>query len=69
MNISCWLVLEYCCWYTANILNISVFDALSTGSGHVAAVGLCVKREEIVEECGDCASDCDLCWACAVISD
>ena len=41
----CRLVLEYCCWYTANIVNISVVDALSIGVGFVAAVSLCMKRE------------------------
>ena len=29
---------EYCSWYTANIVNISVFNALSIGGGIVAAV-------------------------------
>ena len=37
-------VLEYYSWYTANIVNISVFNALSVGSGFVAAVLLCIKR-------------------------
>ena len=36
---------KYYCWYTANILNISVFDALSIGSGLVAAVLLCIEQE------------------------
>ena len=31
----------------ANILTISVFDALSIGGGPVAAVLLCVKRERV----------------------
>ena len=31
-------------WYTANILTISVFNALSIGGGLVAAVFLCMKR-------------------------
>jgi hypothetical protein len=35
---------DYECWEAANILNRSVFDALSTGSGSVVAVVLCVKR-------------------------
>ena len=36
------------CWYTANIVNISVFDALSIGGGGpVAAVLLCMKREPL----------------------
>ena len=39
------LVLEYAVWYTANLDNISVYDSLSIGSGPVAAVVLCVKRE------------------------
>ena len=30
--------------YTANIVNISVFNALSIGGGPIAAVLLCVKR-------------------------
>ena len=30
-----------------NILNISVFNALSIGSGLVAAIVLCMKREVI----------------------
>ena len=42
------LVLEYWCWYTANIVNISVFNALSIGSGLVAAEQLCTKREAII---------------------
>jgi hypothetical protein len=38
-------VLEYYhCWYTANIVNTSVFDAFSIGSGIVAAVLLCVSN-------------------------
>ena len=32
------LVLEYYCWYTANIVTGSDVDALSIGSGPVAAV-------------------------------
>ena len=33
-------------WYnTANIVSISVFNALSIGRGLVAAVKLCMKRE------------------------
>ena len=39
------MVLEYAVWYTANIVNISVFGSPSIGSGPVAAVVLCVKRE------------------------
>ena len=31
-------ITKYYCWYTANTLNISVFNALSLGSGLVAAV-------------------------------
>ena len=35
-------------WYIDNtVVNISVFDALSIGSGLVAAVLLCMKREAI----------------------
>ena len=45
----CWhsrlVLVEYHCWYTANIVNISVFDALSIDSGLVTAVKLCMKRE------------------------
>ena len=40
-------VLEYCSWYTANIVNISVLNALSFGSGLVTAVLLCLKRGAI----------------------
>ena len=36
------LVLEY--WYTANMVIVSVFDALSIGSDPMAAVDLCIKR-------------------------
>ena len=32
---------------TANIVNISVFEALSIGSGLTAAVYLCVKQDDI----------------------
>ena len=32
---------------SANIVNISVYNALSIGSGPIAAVFLCVKRENI----------------------
>ena len=35
---------------TNNILNISVFDALSIGSGLVAAVSLCIKRDAYSRE-------------------
>ena len=42
------LVLEYCCWYTANTVNISVFNALSIGGGFVAAVLLCIERGAFV---------------------
>ena len=38
------LVLEYYCWYTANIVTRSVFNALSFGGGLVAAVLLCMKQ-------------------------
>ena len=41
------LVLEYFCWYTANIVTISVFNALSIGSSLVSAVLRCVKRDDI----------------------
>ena len=37
-------VLEYYCWYTANTLTTSVFDALSFGNSLVAAVTLLTKR-------------------------
>ena len=40
-----WLVLEYSSWYTGSIVIISVFNALSIGSGLVAAVLLCMKQE------------------------
>ena len=30
--------------YTANVVTVSIFDALSIGSGLVAAVVLCIKR-------------------------
>ena len=43
----CELVWEYYCWQAANTLNISVFYALSIGSGLVAAVLLCIKRGQI----------------------
>ena len=33
--------------YAANILNISIFNALSIGSGLVAAVLMCMKRDDI----------------------
>ena len=36
---------EYWCWYTANIVNISNFNALSIGSGPVLAELLCMKRD------------------------
>ena len=39
---------KYCCWYTTNILNISVFNAFSIGGGPVAAVLLCIKRDDIL---------------------
>ena len=35
------------CWYTANIVNISDFNALSIGGGLTAAVLLCIKRGRI----------------------
>ena len=38
------LVLEYDCWYAANIVTKSIFNTLSIGSGPVAAVLLCIKR-------------------------
>ena len=38
------LVLEWYCWYTANILTTTVFDALSIGNGLVTAVLLWMKR-------------------------
>ena len=38
------LVLEYCSRCSADILNISVFNALSIGSGLIAAVLLCIQR-------------------------
>ena len=37
------LVLEYYCWYTENIVTISVLNALSIGSGLEAAVLLLMK--------------------------
>ena len=37
-EVSMVIVLEYWCWYTASIVNLSVFDALSIGRGLVAAV-------------------------------
>ena len=40
-----WLVLEYSSWYSANIVIISVFNALSIGSGLIVAVFLCMKRD------------------------
>jgi len=42
------LVLEFTCWYSANLLNIPVFSALSIGSTHVAAVILYMKRERFL---------------------
>ena len=36
------LVLKYCYWWAASTVNTSVFNALSIGSGLVAAVGLYV---------------------------
>ena len=42
------LVLEYTCWFSANILNIPVFSALSMGSTHVVAVILYMKRERFL---------------------
>ena len=47
--IICWLVLEYYCWYTANAVTISVFNALSIEGGLVAAVALRIKRGIISE--------------------
>ena len=44
------MVLEYHCWYTANIVIISVFNAFSIGSGFMAAVLLRVKRDVILFE-------------------
>ena len=44
----CELALEYYCWYTTNIVSISVFNSLSMGSGLVVAVFLCVKRDDII---------------------
>ena len=41
------LVLEYAVWYNANIVNASVFYSLSIGSGLVAVVVLCMKREVV----------------------
>ena len=38
-------VLEYYCWYTANIVTISVYGALLIGSDFVAALLLCMKWE------------------------
>ena len=42
------LVLEFTCWFSANILNIPVFSALSIGSTHVVAVILYMKRERFL---------------------
>ena len=38
------LVLEYWCWYTANVVKISILNALSIGSGLVVAVLPRTKR-------------------------
>ena len=42
-----WYNIGILSWYSANIVTLSVFNALSIGSGLVAAVLLCVKREDI----------------------
>ena len=47
MVLSLVLVLEYCLWYTANILTKPVFNAISIGGGLVTAVLLCKKRGDI----------------------
>ena len=44
-----WYNIGILSWYSANIVTLSVFNALSIGSGLVAAVLLCVKREDILE--------------------
>ena len=42
------LVLEYYCWYTANVLIRLVFDALSIGQGPVLfPILLCMKQEDL----------------------
>ena len=41
----------------ANILNISVFNALSIGSGLVAAVFLCMNRDVIFRACVEHKAD------------
>ena len=43
-------VLEYCCWNTTNIVNTSVFGALSIGSGLVVVVFVCMKRGDILQK-------------------
>ena len=45
------LVLEYCSWYTDNIVNISVSNALFIGIGPLAAVLLCTKWDIIFRHC------------------
>ena len=37
--------------YTANVVTVSIFDALSIGSGLMAAVVLCVKRGVFIDKC------------------
>ena len=39
-------MLEYYSWYTANLVNISIFNALSIGIGLVVAVLICMKRDD-----------------------